>query len=74
MIFYNPHSLNLGFGRGGRKIVTYNKWRGGVVWEIVSYNFFGPKKLGGGGVKNVTFDVGRGNYIFSTPPNFAFAC
>ena len=44
---YNPHPLSLGFGGGGRKMVTYNK-RGGGEWKIVSYIFFGPKKVGGG--------------------------
>jgi hypothetical protein len=45
-----PTPLTLVFFGGGRKIVTYNKWG---VWEIVSYIFFGPKKLGEGGFKKM---------------------
>lgn len=37
------------------------------MWRIVSYNFFGPKKLGETGSQNVTIDVGHGNLHFSHP-------
>ena len=52
---------------GGKEIVIYNKRWGRGVWRIVSYNFFGPKKLGETGSQNVTIDVGHGNLHFSHP-------
>ena len=53
---------------GGRKIVTCNKWGGKGSGKLYFTIFLALKNLGGREVKNITFDMERGNLHFSTPP------